>query len=107
MYLLLLLLLFRNPTAKYTKAEIWVVFCLTLYLHCLISNAIEYTLKNMNMYTHIVYNVCTEQRNHRPGSTVGDQDAVLREIHRETNQNKQVEKQKDGHRAGKKPSCHF
>lgn len=80
---------------------------LVLYLHCLVSNTVEYILKNMNMYAHIVYNMCTEQRNHHPYSTVGDQDAVLREVHKETNQNKQVEKQKDRHRVGKKPSCHF
>lgn len=81
---------------------------LVLDLHCLVSNTTEHLRKNMNMYTHIVYNVCTEQRNHCPGSTVGDQDPVLREVDKETNQNKQVEKQKDRHRVGKNPSClHF
>lgn len=54
------------------------------------------------MYTHTVYNVYTEERNHPPESTVGDQDPLFREVHKETNQNKQVEKQKDRHRVEKK-----
>lgn len=65
-------------------------------------------MKNMNIYTHTVYDVYTEQRNPHPDSTVGDQDPVLREVQKETNQNKQVEKQKERHRVGEKPSClHF
>lgn len=67
----------------------------TLYIMCIMQNVEQRTLYN------------AEQRNHCPDSAGGDQDPVLREAHKETNQNKQVEKQKDRHRVGKKPLAYI
>lgn len=88
------------PTAKHTKTEVWVVFWFSFIfpLSDLKYNRI-YT-KNMNMYTHTVYNVYTEQRNHHPDSKGGDQDPVVREGHKQTNQNKQVENRRTGTEVG-------
>lgn len=47
------------------------------------------------MYVHIIYSVYVEQRNHHPDSKTRDQGPVLRKRHKETNQNRQVGKQRD------------
>lgn len=101
------LLFFRNPIAKHTKAETWVVFWFSFIFALSGFKCNRIYTKTVNVYTHTVYNVYAEQRNHCPDSAGGDQDPVLREAHKETNQNKQVEKQKDRHRVGKKPLAYI
>lgn len=65
------------------------------HLYCLFSNTIWYIHINIYGYTHNLYSVYIEWRNHHPDSTTGDHGPVLSKLRKETNQNRQLGKRED------------